>query len=189
MSSDAEKALLRKQFLQNTNALHFNFLQAAALEFTARLTVMDAYRRASSVFIYVSVRNEPETRLMIIHALQNGKQVFVPKCLPHHKMIAVRIDETTCFDLNAYSIPEPVCESERRKANELDLCVIPCVAAAPDGRRLGHGGGYYDRFLAGADTCKVCLCYEMNLSDAIPRAPYDISMNMILTEKRQIVCI
>ena len=51
------------------------------------------WREAESVFLYISVGTEPDTRGLLIRAFEEGKRVYVPKCLPGPEriMLAVRI--------------------------------------------------------------------------------------------------
>ena len=84
-----------------------------------------------------------------------------------------------------YGIPEP-CGTPGTK--EPDLIVVPCVCASPEGKRLGHGAGYYDRFLSESRAFKMCLCYESLLLSDLPVNETDVRMDMIVTEERLIRC-
>ena len=68
------------------------------------------------------------------------------------------------------------------KIPQPDLILVPCVAAAMDGRRLGHGAGYYDRFLAGRGAKTFCLCFGRLLREDLPAGPEDIRMDAVVTE-------
>ena len=52
---------------------------------------------------------------------------------------------------------------------EIDVCVLPLLAADGQFYRLGYGGGYYDRFLSGFEGATACLVLEQMLFDALPR--------------------
>ena len=66
----------------------------------------------------------------------------------------------------------------------IDMAIIPCVTADRFGARLGHGAGYYDRFLKGLGMYKFCLCFEELLSEdgEIPMEESDIRMDRVITE-------
>ena len=66
---------------------------------------------------------------------------------------------------------------------DIDLAIVPCVGAAADGRRLGRGGGYHDRFLARYTGSALLLCREKLLCPDIPREAHDICMPAVITEK------
>ena len=97
-------------------------------------------------------------------------------------MLAVRISGPEELAAGSFGIPEPARAAETARAEEIGLAFVPCLAASADGRRLGRGGGYYDRFLAGGCPT-VCLCFEKMLSDGIPMEGTDAWMDMVLTEK------
>ena len=153
------------------------------------------WRNAGSVFLYVSVGWEPDTRILLTRALTEGKHVFVPKCLPgpERVMLAVRIRAAEELVPGAFGIPEPIRAAETVEAPELDLILIPCVTADREGNRLGRGAGYYDRFLAplGRDSrssnhaqsisfpAAVCLCHAALLTDRVPTGPFDIRMDFV----------
>ena len=67
---------------------------------------------------------------------------------------------------------------------EIDLALIPCLTAAENGARLGHGGGYYDRFLAGYRGAALLVCAEAMLTPAarIPTGAQDVPLARLLTE-------
>ena len=66
---------------------------------------------------------------------------------------------------------------------DIDLTIVPCVGAASDGRRLGRGGGYYDRFLSAYRGRTLLLCRGVLLRDDIPREPHDILIPHLVTEE------
>lgn len=67
-------------------------------------------------------------------------------------------------------------------AGEIDLILVPCLAADDAGYRLGYGGGYYDRFLAGAKGVSICLCREQALWESVPRDAHDARVDFVVTE-------
>lgn len=83
----------------------------------------------------------------------------------------------------AYGIAVPAATAS---VVEPDLVLVPCVGFDQDGRRLGYGGGYYDRTLAALRAKKpvvaVGLAFECQRLAEIPEAPGDQRLDWIVTE-------
>ncbi len=60
--------------------------------------------------------------------------------------------------------------------------MIPCVTCSREGRRLGRGGGYYDRFLAHYRGAAVLVCRERLLRQEIPFDLHDYPVPWVITE-------
>ena len=138
------------------------------------------YREADSVFCYLSTAGEPSTDIIISEALKS-KKVYVPKCINKSEMLAVRIHSTDELEISRFGIREPVNVGETSLS--FDLMIIPCVAAGKRGERLGHGRGYYDRFLKRAEGKVFCLCFEENILNDIEMDDNDLFMPAVITEK------
>ncbi len=145
---------------------------------TQKVLALPAFAEAGSVFSYVSVGKEPDTRAILREALKLGKKVFVPRCGPAPFMEAVRIRDLSELTRGRFGIPEPS-GSEICTPDEPDLILVPCLSASGDGRRIGHGSGYYDAFLQAAEKEGYCLCYSAMLSDDIPIDEHDVRVKVI----------
>ena len=66
----------------------------------------------------------------------------------------------------------------------LDCLVVPAQAVRPDGKRLGHGGGYFDRFLPllRADATTIAVCPAACVVAWQPVEPHDWSLDFCCTE-------
>ena len=147
-----------------------------------RVLALEAYRQARTVFLYVSMPLEPDTAALISRALADGKRVCVPRCKKPPRMEAAAIRSRAELLPGRLGIPAPGPEAEAVPPQEIDLALIPCVAAGRDGSRLGHGGGYYDAFLPETRAKKICLCFEKLLTDGIPMEETDVGMDAVITE-------
>ena len=147
-----------------------------------RVRALPAWRQAGTVFLYVSVKTEPDTHALIEAALAEGKAVAAPRCLGAGVMEARRVESLDTLVPGAYGLPEPPADAPRIDPQTIDLAVIPCVAADRQGRRLGHGAGYYDRFLAATPAYRLCLCRGPALLDEIPAEAHDLGMDAVVTE-------
>lgn len=176
------KAGIRRQCAEKRNALTDRYITEAGQRITEAVLASPDFTDARTVFCYVSTPREPDTRTLITEALSRGKTVCVPRCTGKGRMEAVRIRSLRDLEEGAYGIPEPKNGSEAVRKDIIDLCLIPCVSADPEGRRLGHGGGYYDRFLSGIHAKKICLCFDSMMSARLPEEPYDVRADRVVTE-------
>ena len=156
----------------------------------SRLLEHPYFLSAETIFTYISMEEEPDTRELISTAFSMGKEVFVPRCLPgrERQMEAVSIRSWEDLEEGTLGILEPKKEIAGSERRQFSLMLIPCVAADRRGGRLGHGAGYYDRFLKDAEGRKLCLCFSCLLFPKIPMTREDVYMDALLTEKEVIIC-
>jgi 5-formyltetrahydrofolate cyclo-ligase len=83
-------------------------------------------------------------------------------------------------------IPEPVPDCHPVPRDAIDFVLVPGVAFDAAGRRLGYGGGYYDRLLPllRPAAARVAGAFELQLVDRVPVSPYDLTVDAIVTESR-----
>ena len=176
------KKQLRAQIRSRLSGLSDEYKRKSSAEIERLLLLSDEYKNARSIFIYTSTPNEPCTDGIIGNALCSGKTVYVPRCLERGVMVPVRIDRDTQYEEGYMGIKEPVEYDKDLSLSQVDLSIIPCMSAAPDGRRLGHGAGFYDIFLSKTKTFRLCLCFNELVSYEIPTDEYDVKMDCVITE-------
>jgi len=70
-----------------------------------------------------------------------------------------------------------------------DALLIPLLAFDASGGRLGYGGGFYDRTLAGLpNRSRIGCAFAAQQVDAVPVGPYDIRLDAVATERGIIRC-
>ncbi len=149
----------------------------------ARLFASDAWRSAETVFCYVSVGWEIATGPILAAALAEGRRLCVPRCLPGGVMHACAVSSPGELRPGALGIPEPGEDCPVVPPEEIGLAVVPGLAFDRSGYRLGRGGGYYDRYLPLLRCPRVGLCQARFLLPALPRGPYDVPVDRIITEE------
>lgn len=82
-----------------------------------------------------------------------------------------------------HGIPEPPSSAPRVDVSEIGVWIVPGLAFAKDGSRLGYGGGWYDRLLANANPAanKIGVCHRFQLLDELPNEPHDIRLDEVVT--------
>lgn len=66
-----------------------------------------------------------------------------------------------------------------------DVVVVPLLAFTTDGRRLGQGGGHYDRWLsAHPDVPAIGLAWDCQIADALPYECHDRTLIAVVTPTR-----
>ena len=176
----SDKEDIRKQIKRA--ALDAGTRKAAGASIASALLREPLYKTAKTVFCYVSTEREPDTGAIIADALASGKVLCVPKCIGKGIMKAVRISSRADLHPGAYGIFEPAEGLPEIAPEDIDLAIVPCVAASRDGRRIGHGAGYYDRFLSPIKAKRICLCFKAFLRDDIPMDAHDLLMDKVISE-------
>lgn len=177
-----EKKLLRTELRAAERALSPAYRARADAAIAAQVLALPEYAEAQSVFCFVSMPGEIDTRPILADALRRGKHLCVPLCVGDGIMELRRITDLTQLSPGAYGIPEPTADSPRVSPDEAELAVIPCLTCDRSGRRLGRGGGYYDRFLAAYRGAAVLVCRERLLRAELPVEPHDRPVYWVVTE-------
>lgn len=177
-----QKKALRQECARKAALLPGPYLEKASEEMEGLLIQSSIYQNATSIFVYISTDREPDTRRLIERAWQEDKAVFVPLCHEGGRMDAVKITDWECLKPGKLGILEPDAANCLETAQAVDLCIVPCVCASKAGWRLGHGAGYYDRWLREHRALSVCLCFERMIANNVPNDAWDAPMAYVLTE-------
>ncbi|MBR6232665.1 MAG: 5-formyltetrahydrofolate cyclo-ligase [Erysipelotrichaceae bacterium] len=106
-----------------------------------------------------------------------------PRVLKDHQMEA-RLPKDSRFLISRYGIAEPDPDhSILIDKKKLEVILVPLVAFHESKIRLGHGGGYYDRYLKNTDALKIGVAYEIQKTEEDFSQMHDIPLDMIVTEK------
>ena len=182
-----DKLLLRQTLLAGREALGQTRRDAADATISAELLAMPEYQEAKTVFCYVSVGAEVDTRAFIRACLSAGKTVCTPCCSCVGQMNAMAITSEADLVEGKYGLLEPCAGLDQVSPSDIDLIVVPCLAATAAGQRIGYGGGYYDRYLAAMKSSNtaafsVALCRKEYLLASLPLDPHDISVDRVISD-------
>ena len=187
MQSDdlnAQKQAARRAARQQLAQISPQEFSAIGAAMWQTLQAQPAWQNAESVFCFVGALHEPDTMPILQGALSAGKQLLVPRIAGPGQMQLVPLQSLEQLQPGAFGILEPGQALPAVPAGSgVQLAVLPCLAAARSGARLGHGGGFYDRFLANYSGRRLILCPEALLAQSLPTGPLDEPAQAVLTEK------
>ena len=187
MQSDdlnAQKQAARRAARQQLAQISPQEFSAIGAAMWQTLQAQPAWQSAESVFCFVGALHEPDTMPILQGALSAGKQLLVPRIAGPGQMQLVPLQSLGQLQPGAFGILEPPQALPAIPAGSgVQLAVLPCLAATRSGARLGHGGGYYDRFLANYSGRRLILCPEALLAQSLPTGPLDEPAQAVLTEK------
>lgn len=177
------KQEIRNYFKIKSKLLSDEYIITASEKISRYVTELPEFNSANTVFVYINMPDEPWTKEIIEKAWSRNKTVCVPKCIGKSEMIPVIIKGWNDVCPGKMGISEPIVCSDTVDREKIDIAIIPCVSADRKGNRLGHGAGYYDRFLTGTHMKKICLCFEENISEEIPTDGNDVTVDVVISEK------
>ncbi|MCL6088784.1 MAG: 5-formyltetrahydrofolate cyclo-ligase [Candidatus Marsarchaeota archaeon] len=163
--------------------------QEAQLE--RNLFSLPAFARARTVMLYASLRDEVPTHKLIERLLAAGMRVALPIASKKDRSLSLScLSSMADLSPGLFGVPEPIPARRSPCApSSIDVALIPGLAFDMQGHRLGHGLGYYDRFLPKLKCPLIGLAYDAQISaPALPREAHDHPVDYVVSEKRVVVC-
>lgn len=155
-----------------------------ALQLAAHVAGRRWFRRARRVALYLAVDGEIDLAPLMRLCFRQGKLVYLPRIDRDGRMRFARHEASGRLIQGRYGIRQPGNSARVAAPGELDVVIAPLVAFTRQGGRLGMGGGYYDRALAGRRRVKlVGAAHSCQLADELPQDPWDVAMDCVVTER------
>lgn len=181
------KKVLRKSRIMAREALSEEERIAFSEAISARVAGTEEYAEAETVFVYKWVKGEVRLDTLEEIARKDGKRLIYPLCISKTEMLAIEPGNGADAWASGYmGIMEPVLEKGTViDPAEIDLIVAPCSSFDEKCRRLGMGGGFYDRYLPKCSNAKIiAVAFEVQKSDDIPTDENDFPVDAVATEER-----
>lgn len=180
-------ALLRRQLRQQRRAVGKQQQRVAGKAIQQRIQHHAVLARAGNIGLYLSAFGEVDTQPLIEWCFRHGKQVYLPQVRHFdQKLIWLKVSrqqwQNRRFHLHRLGMQQP--HHQRGTAvTRLDVLVMPLLAFDKHGSRLGMGGGFYDRTLAGyaLGPFRLGLAYDFQQVGQLPRAPWDQPLDAVAT--------
>lgn len=174
-----DKKELRRQIREQKRAMTEAEIVSASERLGELFLNCAQYREAKTIYGYLPYNQEVRTVPMLEQAMKDGKRVAVPKCYGE-EMRFIYMDDLTKVEKGYANIPEPIAD-EPVAEDKTALVLMPGMAFTKDGKRMGYGGGFYDKFLAAEpEHPTVALCYAFQMVEDLPTEDYDIPVDCVL---------
>ena len=182
MSTD--KNVIRAELRTRRQAVTPEARAAAGKELSRRLLVEDralgaAISAKGPIAVYLASKEEIDLADFITAALSVGCAVFAPRWNGTDYEL-VRLQDFATLVKGPHGILEPPAGPAVRP-EDVRAWLVPGLAFAKNGGRLGYGGGWYDRLLcrAAKQTPKIGIAYGFQLVDELPTEPHDVRLTSV----------
>lgn len=186
---DGTKQAIRHEMRRRRRALSALRLAAAESAVAEHVAQLAAFHAAKSIIVYAATDHEVPTARLIEAAFDAGKRVYLPRFDGEVMSFA---EHRRGVDLRpgAYGIFEPLGECIGARDLVEAVAFVPLLAWDDTGRRVGRGGGHYDRACAGPTRpgCLVGLGYTFQQCTAVPFDRWDIQLDWVVTERGAVCC-
>ncbi|MEX2529872.1 MAG: 5-formyltetrahydrofolate cyclo-ligase [Gemmatimonadota bacterium] len=177
--------MLRAELLRRRAATPPIDRARASLLIRSRILSLPEVRGATGVFAFISHGAEVHLRALIDVLDATGVRVAVPRVVGPGEMIAAEFPGWDDLAEGVLGIPAPASTEPARFP--VEVVITPGLGFDPGGRRLGYGGGYYDRWLAlHPAPIRVAAAFDFQVVDAVPVGEGDQPVDVIVTETRVI---
>ncbi|KAL4079497.1 5-formyltetrahydrofolate cyclo-ligase [Scleroderma citrinum] len=200
----ANKRTLRKTMRATLRELSEADIQAQSQAIASKVMALPAFQTCRTISCYLSMPSaEAQTASLVMNILADQKkQLFIPTIVSEDdRMDFVRLYDEEDFKglpVGLWGIPQPTAQwkNENRQsvlessAGNLDVILLPGLAFDRSLSRLGHGKGYYDKFLSSYITAAkrprpllVALALQQQLLDAgqVPITDSDWKVDVVIT--------
>lgn len=195
LDSQQAKRALRQELLAKRRALSAEEAAAGSAAICQRLANCLAERLPEgpgAVFSYLAYGREVDLAALHQQLWRQGRPLAVPRTqgLPLGIMQAVYLRPDEALSRTERGIAEPGPAAELCPPEEVAAVLLPGVAFDAQGGRLGQGGGYYDRFLARLSprALLIGVAYDWQLRPDVPQADWDRPVQLLVTDKRMLIC-
>jgi 5-formyltetrahydrofolate cyclo-ligase len=177
------KRILRRKALGRRGRLTPEDREQLGARIAERILDLDEVAGAQTVLAYASFGAEVPTDGLIQVLLARGVTVLLP-AVDGDRLRAHPVASLEEVAPGYRGIREPVRRETVPPA--ADVVLVPGVAFDSTGRRLGYGGGFYDRYLAEARGRRVGVCFEAQVVAEVPTGAGDVPVEVVVTEDRVI---
>ena len=179
---DIDKGTLRRRQVAARAAMPDSIRNEGSRLIRDHVLEMPQVTSAGTIAAYYSVGTEPDTRGLIFALWKRGSYVVLPVLLPDGDLDWASYEGPGSLAPGPRGVLQPV-EPVRGTGTvaRADVVLVPALAVDMQGRRLGRGGGSYDRALArvGPQVPTIALLYDSELLPSVPAEEHDQAVRAV----------
>ena len=184
----ATKQALRARILAARDALDPAQRATGAQAIASRIAELPSFDGAAMVLATLPFGSEWDVRPLAQAALDRGKSIVLPRVDAATRRLVLHRVEDLDADVSPgfRGIPEPVPRTAIVRPADIDCVLVPGVAFDSAGRRLGYGGGYYDRLLPHLrpGVARIAGAFDLQVVDEVPVDAHDLAVDVVVTPTR-----
>lgn len=184
-----DKVKIRSKMLRFRNQMKPSERLSRSRKIAEKLEDFAVFKKAQHVLLYYSHNGEVDT-LELLDRYVETKQLYLPVLKGKSHFQAIPIKPPLKLVKSFEGVLEPVgIEPSSLYDQQIEIVITPGVAFDRKGNRLGMGKGYYDRYFQHHHSViKIALAYEEQVLDNVPKDPYDVTIDFIITDKNIYDC-
>ena len=181
-SINSEKVTLRKAINKRLRTQDTEQKQNASTTISNKLIKL--IKDDSSILCFSPIQSEPNIRPAIQHWLRSNFRVYLPKVEGDH-IQSYTVNENDNLISSSMGILEPdPFNSIKISPVEIDFILVPGIGFTRDGKRLGRGGGFYDKYLEKTlpQTLKIGVAFSLQIIDTMRTENHDVPVDLLITD-------
>ncbi len=147
---------------------------------------------ATTIMAFYPLSDEVDIRPVIKKLHRQGKNILLPRVIDDTHITFLPYDGEEHLNEGAFHIMEPhpsslISHPSSLIPHQKKVFLIPGMAFTVNGKRLGRGRGYYDRYLAtilhpssSTHQSFIGICYPFQIVSDLPVNEHDIPMNEVI---------
>jgi 5-formyltetrahydrofolate cyclo-ligase len=182
----AEKAALRSRIRAERAALDLSVCLEAAEKLAVNLLVLPEVLDARTVLSYQAMPEEIDPGPALERLRLLGVTIVFPRIEGPGILGLHVVEPDTVLLSGPFGLAEPPADAPTVEPSAVDVVLMPGVAFDSAGRRLGHGGGYFDRLIPQlrGDCCLLGVAFDVQVVDEVPTEPHDARVDAVVTPTR-----
>ncbi len=179
MNYSLNKKQIRKQIKKKKLETNNVSKQKMNISVINKLKKNNHFIDAKNILFYWALDDELNLNSLIKDVL-NNKNIFLPRVNNNNEIDVVKLTSIDDMVYGKYNILEPTGKAIPN-IDEINLTIVPGIAFTCSGKRLGRGGGYYDKLLPKLiNSYNIGVGYSFQIIDEIPTENHDVILNDVI---------